>query len=213
MARTLIYVPMAHTSQELGEIAKKILGSDVSKRDSAAEEYWKFALRSVLQVLDPSRERPMLLFCEDWSTQAQLKRSAENVEERVSNFYGVLTFIAAMIKIGCVPQLTENAHDLKLADLALQKQLRLIRKPNVTKVPSMRKEIIENRDKAIAARLDRTVPENGIAILTMGAAHDVPAHLDSSWEINVVTTPGLASEVQEMSSVTGPLQWLKIYNR
>jgi hypothetical protein len=131
----------------------------------------------------------------------------------VKYFHGAASFVGSMLALGGTPRITEDPMALKLADIAIKKQVRMINNPKLDKVPLMREEIVDRRDRAIAARMSSVVGDGGVAVLCMGGAHDVPAHLDNSWQTTIVTTPEFADEISAVKALEGLLVWPDMYRR
>jgi hypothetical protein len=209
MHRNLIYVPMFHLAHEQPDL---VLKRSNRSRD-AAFAYWSSVASVALELIQERELATFDVFCEDWSTQGQLKVAISNIANRVKYFHGAASFVGSMLALGGTPRITEDPMALKLADIAIKKQVRMINNPKLDKVPLMREEIVDRRDRAIAARMSSVVGDGGVAVLCMGGAHDVPAHLDNSWQTTIVTTPEFADEISAVKALEGLLVWPDMYRR
>jgi hypothetical protein len=183
--------------------------------ENAAYDFWQHTLNAVGETIIRYQPDFFGLFSEDWSTERQLKICRETVQERTSQFLGALSFNAFMVSMGAEPHITEDALLIRRAELAQQRVMRIARRnPNripVADVAAMHEAVVVNRDRAIGTRLAKTVPDNGLAILAMGAGHDVPKYLDETWEIVVVTTPNVLAVAESGPDLGKPEVWPKIY--
>lgn len=165
------------------------------------------AIHQTLAILDQQRRPPFDVFCESWISEAELTRATQNARANMRTFTGVASYIGAMICAGGWPRVTEDALAFRLSGVAMKEQQRLMSLPGVRTIPSFENAIIHRRDRLVAAHLNKKVKKNGVAVLCMGAAHDVPAYLTDEW-IYIVISP---EEVVDVAILQGYANtaWLK----
>lgn len=216
--RTLIYVPMKHMLEEAADVSNKGLrllrenmnGRKIAYKDFVeALDHWHIVTADVVSELAVTGCETFDLFSESWVHHRQIAAARASLKDDIEYFSGAHSFLARMLSIGGVPHLTESARDLRLADRAMSFENRLRqRHPQVRPPRLINDEIVSRRDRDIAARLQEVVSPGRIAVLCVGAAHDVPAYLDNSWDIDIVTTP----ELYVIAEAAGhDLRWMEIY--
>ncbi len=73
---------------------------------------------------------------------------------------------------------------------------------------------VYRRDREVAQHLNCLVPPGEVAVLCMGAAHDVPRHLEEGWTTKVITHAVIYDSIMALANsrhITLPRTWLAIF--
>lgn len=191
MMRTLYYVPiLLHAPEEFGslakpllEIAKRIRGPDAEKiyRERACQ-YWLEVIRRLDEsgLNAPEKCRKMHIYV-DGLPQAEDKHVQKVVEQLIELKLPQYLIIQKLLGKGAIIHGTES-----LQLLLEEHEMWTKTAQGITPNPKRKAELLQERDEFIAKRINETLPEDGIGILFMGAAHKVDNELKKFFDIKVI---------------------------
>ena len=208
--RTLIYVPIIHTSADLGSIAK-----DVTKRGIAnlGEEIWTKHRKTVdgfwdviSHYFDSLDVTGMKIYQDGMIAEDEIgKKIAEDTAKAGSKNYQLLL---RLLERGAILVKTE---DFKLVKKEYDRLLAITRaKSTIRKITAflkykLLKDILLNkRDAFIAGRIDQTLKVNEKAVLFIGALHKIKKNLPKDIQVR---------EIKDSSKVRKYQKLLPFHNR
>jgi len=208
--RTLIYVPIIHTSADLGSIAKDVtkrgvanLGEEIwTKHKKTVEGFWD----AIAHYFDSLDVKGMKLYQDGMIAEDEVgMKIVEDTTKAGSKNYQLLL---RLLNRGAVLVKTE---DFKLVKqeydrlLAITQAKSTIRKIIVFAKYKLLKAILLNkRDGFIARRIDQTLEENEKAILFLGALHKIKKKLPKDIRVR---------EIKDSSKVRKYQKLLPFYNK
>jgi len=208
--RTLIYVPIIHTSADLGSIAKDVtkrgianLGEEIwTKHRKTVEGFWD----AISRYFDSLDVKGMKLYQDGMIAEAEIgKKIVEDTAKAGSKNYQLLL---RLLNKGAVLVKTE---DFKLVKqeydrlLAITQAKSTIRKITAFLKYKLLKDILlSKRDGFIARRIDQTLKVNEKAILFIGALHKIKKKLPKDIRVR---------EIKDSSKVRQYQKLLPFYNR
>lgn len=189
MSRKLHYVPMVHIKEELGELQetlvearKKLFGvqqTEVFFKE--IEKYWKLVGERIQKagLFEPKTASSLHIFVDSLPDSTE-----ELVQKTVRDLIAwgkipAYQIIAELQIAGAKVHGTENIEWL----VKETNYWKAVVGRKRTRNPQEEKESLENRDKAIADRINRVVPDKETAILFIGRNHKVVEHLANDFEI------------------------------
>jgi hypothetical protein len=206
--KTLWYVPMIHRDEECsGPNGQAHTEEQAELRETLQDNYWELVFNLVMtraRKLDVEGQWPLDLdvFCEAVLASRQFD-SLNHVDTDIKSLSPDLTTLLALLyQMGARTHVTEGRWTYGIHRLA--DRLRLSR------ISFVQDTTIRWRDRHIAAALASNVADGGTALLFMGAGHDVPAYLDSSWEVVIITAaeiPVLTKDIMGRS-----YKWMRLYH-
>jgi hypothetical protein len=156
-------------------------------RERFAAQFWPEVTYDVIFELKQSEPKNLFIFCESWTSLRPAQRIERSMRTLLQEMYGLHTLLAVLMAV------------VKLEE-------RRLRTPT-----SLEQIIVVRRDRCIAQNLQKTVQPGDCAVLLMGAAHDIPAYLDDSWDIKIFTIP-LAHDFAR--SILGTSRvWMNLYRQ
>lgn len=188
--RTLIYVPVIHTSADLGSLAKDVtnrgivdLGEDIwEKHKTAVEKFWD-CLSGYFDSIDVSG---MKIYQDGMVANGEVGRRI--VEEGAKSGSRNYELVAMLLKKGAILVRTE---DFKLVKEELDRLSKITRaKSFVQKLISFIKykltknKLLNKRDKFIVKRIDETLNQGEVGIIFIGAYHNIEKRLPK--DINAI---------------------------
>ena len=202
--RTLIYVPIIHTSADLGSIAK-----DVIKRGIAnlGEEIWTKHTRTVEGFWDAISRyfnsvdvKGMKLYQDGMIAEDEIGRKiVEDTAEAGSKNYQLLLRLlergAVLVKIEDF-KLVKQEYDRLLAITQAKSTTRKI--IAFAKYKLLKGVLLSKRDDFIARRIDKTLEENEKAILFLGALHKITKKLPKDIRIREIRDPSKVRKYQKL---------------
>jgi hypothetical protein len=187
--KTLIYVPIIHTSADLGSLAK-----DVNKRGIAdfGEEFWTryreivdSFWEAVSHYFDSIDVSGMKIYQDGMIAGGEV---AQNIVDAVvksgsKNF----EIISKLIQRGAVLVKTE---DLDLIKEERDRIVAILQAKSITRklisflrYKLVKKRLLNKRDKFIAKRIDETLNDNEKGLIFIGAFHNVKKRLRENFQI------------------------------
>jgi hypothetical protein len=73
--------------------------------------------------------------------------------------------------------------------------------------------LIHRRDREIVTNLEKYVKDGSTALLFMGCGHDVPAYLNESWRVIVITAVEIPLLLLPTMPDLNQLRWMQIYRQ
>lgn len=208
--RTLIYVPVIHTSADLGSLAK-----DVTSRGIAdlGENIWQEYQRTVEGLWNVIMDyfasvdvSGMKIYQDGMVAEGEIGKKI--VEEGVKAGSRNYELIARLLKRGAILVKTEDFNLVKeernrLVSLTQAKTVieKLIA---FTKYKLVKNMILSKRDKYISMRIEETLIPGEKGILFIGAFHDLKNRFSKSMQIIEMKDPQKVKEYQQL---------LPFYNR
>ncbi len=190
--RTLIYVPVIHTSADLGSIAKdvtkrgiKSLGEEIwTKHRKTVEGFWD----AISDYFDSLDVKGMKIYQDGMVGEGEVgKMIVEDTAKSGSKNYQL---VAKLLERGAVLVKTE---DFKLVKQEYDRLLAITRaKSTIRKVRAFLKYklvktmLLSKRDVFIAKRIDETLKPDEKGILFIGAFHKIKKRLPKSIEVREI---------------------------
>jgi len=202
--RTLLYVPIIHTSADLGSLAK-----DITKRGIAdlGEEFWEEHKKTVDGFWDVishyfnSQEVSGVKIYQDGMV-AEGEVGEKIVEEGVKQGSKNYELISKLINRGAILVKTE---DFNFVKSELDRLRRITQSKNLTgkllsfiKYKLTKDGLLNKRDKFIAKRIDETLQHGETGILFIGAYHNVKKRLPEGVLIKEVKDTEKVREYQRL---------------
>ena len=208
--RTLIYVPVIHTSADLGSMAK-----DISKRGirDLGEEIWTKHRKTVdgfwdiiLDYFDSMDVKGMKIYQDGMVAEDEVgKRIVEDTAKAGSKNYQL---VSRLLERGAVLVKTE---DFKLVKKEYDRLHAIMQAQSITrkiiafiKYKLVKAILLNRRDAFIANRIDQTLNADEKAILFIGAFHNIKKRLPKDIQIK---------EVKDAAKVKRYQKLLPFYNK
>lgn len=204
--RTLIYVPVIHTSADLGSLAGDVtkrgiadLGEDVwEKHKAAVEKFWDI-ISDYFDSIDVS-----------WTKVYQDGMVADGevgqriVEEGAKSGSRNYELVARLLKRGAVLVKTE---DFKLVKEERDRLLALTQAKSIThkiiafiKYKLVKDRLLKKRDKFIAKKIEETLHQDETGIIFIGAYHNIKRRLSKGIQIIEIKDANKVKEYQKLLS-------------
>ncbi len=202
--RTLIYVPIIHTSADLGSLA-----ADVARRGIAGlgEEAWAEHGKTVdgfwnavSRYFDSIEVSGMKIYQDGMVAEGEVggKIVAEGVKMGSKNY----RLVERLIKRGAVMVKTE---DFMLVKEERDRILELTRAGNVAaklrgflRYRLSKRRLLDRRDRFIAGRIDETLGKDETGIIFLGAYHDIIRRLPADIKIEEIRNVDKVREYQRL---------------
>ena len=208
--RTLIYVPVIHTSADLGSIAKEVakrgirdLGQELwEKHRRTVEGFWDV----VSDYFDSIEVKDMKIYQDGMVAEDEMgKKIAEDTAKAGSKNYQL---ILKLLDRGAVLVKTE---DFKLVKKEYDRLLAITQAKSITKkiiafikYKLVKVILLNRRDNFIANRIEQTLKADEKAILFIGAFHNIKKRLPKDIRIK---------EVKDAAKVKRYQKLLPFYNK
>jgi len=202
--RTLIYVPIIHTSADLGSLAK-----DVAKRGIAdlGEYIWKEHRRvvegfwdAISHYFDSVNVSGMKIYQDGMVAEDEVGQKI--VEEAAKSGSKNYELVLRLLKRGAILVKTE---DFKLVKeerdrLLAITQARSIKQKLIAfmKYKSIKNRLLNKRDHFIAERIDETLNHGEKGIIFIGAYHNIKERLPKDIQIREVKDTEKVKEYQRL---------------
>ncbi|MBI5287020.1 MAG: hypothetical protein HY878_05460 [Deltaproteobacteria bacterium] len=226
--RRLIYVPIIHTSADLGSIAEDVtkrgiadLGEDIWKRhERAVEGFWD-VISNYFDSIDVSGMNPALpkenridyprkggvkIYQDGMVADGEVGQKI--VEEGIKSGSKNYELISRLLKRGAFLVKTE---DLKLVKKERDRLLKITQAKSIArkimafiKYRLVKGRLLDKRDKFIAKRIDETLNQGETGIIFIGAFHNIKTKLPKDIQI---------SEIKDADKVREYHRLLPFYNR
>ena len=208
--RTLIYIPVIHTSADLGSIAKEVakrgirdLGQELwEKHRRTVEGFWDV----VSDYFDSIDVKDMKIYQDGMVAEDEVgKKIAEDTAKAGSKNYQL---ILKLLDRGAVLVKTE---DFKLVKKEYDRLLAITQAKSITKkiiafikYKLVKVILLNRRDNFIANRIEQTLKADEKAILFIGAFHNIKKRLPKDIQIK---------EVKDAAKVKRYQKLLPFYNK
>ena len=202
--RTLIYVPIIHTSADLGSLAK-----DVAKRGIAdlGEGFWEEHRKTVegfwdviSHYFDAVDVSGMKIYQDGMVAGEEVGQRI--VEEGIKSGSKNYRLLSKLLKKGAILVKTE---DFNLVREERDRLLKITQAKTITKklLSFIRYRLTKNmllnkRDKFIARRIDETLNEGETGIIFIGAYHNIKKRLPENIQIREIKNTEKVSQYQRM---------------
>ncbi len=200
--RGLIYVPVIHTSADLGSIAK-----DVTKRGIAdlGEDFWNRHIKTVegfwdaiSRYFDPLDVSEMKIYQDGLVAEGEVGQKI--VEEGVKSNSRNYELVLKLLKKGAILVKTE---DFKLVKEERDRLLAITGAKSITQklIAFIRYKLVKNsllkkRDEFIAERIDKTLNQGERGILFIGAYHNIKNRLPKDIQVMEIKDADKVKEYQ-----------------
>jgi len=202
--RTLLYVPIIHTSADLGSLAKDVtrrgvagLGEDLwTQHRIAVEGFWK----AIAVWFDSVNVSGMKLYQDGMITDGEVGQKI--VEAGVKAGSQNYELVDRLLRRGALLVKTE---DFALVKQERDRLLAMTQTPSTTrkliaflKYQFVKKRLLEKRDRFIAEQIAKTLPEAQTGILLIGAYHTVRPQLPADIQVQEVKDIQKVREYQKL---------------
>lgn len=202
--RTLLYVPIIHTSADLGSLAK-----DVTKRGIAdlGEEFWKRHERTVegfwnaiIKYFELVEVFSFKIYQDGMVAEGEIGQKI--VEEGLRSGSKNYELISGLLKQGAILVKTE---DFRLVKEERDKLLALTQAKSITQksialigYKLVKNRLLNKRDEFIAKRIDETLKDGETGVIFIGACHNIKRYLPKNIQIKEIKDADRVREYQEL---------------
>lgn len=190
--RTLIYVPVIHTSSDLGSLAKEVnkrgmrdLGPDMWREHlKTVESFWD----SLAHYFEYGDEWQVKIYQDGMVAEGEIAQRIieEGIKAGSRNYELVSRLIkrgAILVRTECLNLVTEERDRLLSITQAKSSTQKLWA---YFKYKLFKNGLLDKRDRFIAKRIDETLNEGEKGILFIGAYHNVKRYLPSEIQIKEI---------------------------
>ena len=202
--RTLTYVPVIHTSADLGSMAKHVdkrgaahLGEDHwNKYRKTVEGFWN----AMLYYFDSVDVSEVKIYQDGMMIEGEIGQKI--VEEGVKAGSKNYEIVARLLQKGAVLVKTEDfklvkeEHDRIVAIIQAKSMFKKLRA--LIKYKLIKKRLLDKRDEFIAQRINETLKENEKGIIFIGAFHNVKKRLARDIQIKEIKDVRKMNEYQRL---------------
>lgn len=208
--RTLIYIPVIHTSADLGSLA-----GDVTKRGIAdlGEEVWKEHIKTVeglwgaiSHYFDSIDVSGMKIYQDGMVAEGEVGQKI--VEEGLNLASKNYQLVSKLLKRGAILVKTEV---FKLVKKERDRLLAITQAKTITqkiiafiRYKLVKKRLLSKRDNYIAKRIDETLNNGATGIIFIGAYHNIKERLPKDIQI---------TEIKDVNKVREYQRLLPFYNK
>lgn len=190
--RTLIYVPVIHTSADLGSLAKDVtkrgiadLGEDVwEKHKAVVEKFWD-VISDYFDSIDASG---MKIYQDGMVADGEVGQRI--VEEGLNLGSRNYELVARLLKRGATLVKTEDFNLVKEERDKLlkitQAKTKLEKLFGFIRYKLTKNTLLNKRDRFIAQRIDESLPQDQTGILFIGAYHNINPKLPRDIQIKKI---------------------------
>lgn len=204
--RTLIYVPVIHTSSDLGSLAKEVnrrgmrdLGPEMWREHlKTVEGFWD----SLAHYFEYGDEWPAKIYQDGMVAEGEIGQKI--IEEGIKAGSRNYELVSRLIKRGAILVRTER---LNLVREEYDTLLSITQAKSTTqklwayfKYKLLKNGLLDKRDQFIAQRIDETLNEGEKGILFIGAYHHVKKYLPSDIQITEIKDGCKVREYQRLFS-------------
>jgi len=202
--RTLTYVPVIHSSADLGSMAKAVAKRGVVH---LGEEHWNRYRKTVegfwvamLYYFDSVNVSGLKIYQDGMMVEGEIgqKIVAEGVKAGSKNY----EIVARLLQKGAVLVKTE---DFKLVKEECDRLLAVIQAKSMPKklfalikYKLIKKRLLNKRDEFIAQRINETLKENEKGIIFIGAFHNIKKRLARDIQIKEIKDVRKMNEYQRL---------------
>jgi len=200
--RTLIYVPIIHTSADLGSLAKDVANRGIA---NLGEDIWKEHQRTVEGLWDAISDyfasidvSGMKIYQDGMIAEGEIGEKI--VEECVKSGSRNYELVARLLKRGATLIKTEDFNLVKEERDRLFKithsKTKFEKLFEFIKYKLTKNTLLNKRDRFIAQRIDESLPEDQTGILFIGAYHNIRPKLHRDIQIKEVKIEQKVKEYQ-----------------
>lgn len=199
MGRTLIYIPIIHTSPDLGSLAKgvekkaeRLIGSYWEEHKRTVERYWQ----EIERFLEKKKFAKLVIFQDGLPEDG---KAAQTIIARLAKTGSPnYQLLKRLTKMGAQMQKTEDIRLLKqeyqlTKDLAAKKDI-VSAILAFLKYKLRKNGLLNARDNYIAKQINQNLTDGEIGICFLGAYHAVLAKLAGDINIILVKNPDKVKE-------------------
>jgi hypothetical protein len=202
--RTLIYVPVIHTSADLGSLAKDVTNRGIAdlgeyvweKYQAAVEKFWD-VISNYFDSIDVSG---MKIYQDGMVADGEVgQRIVEESAKAGSRNYEL---VARLLKKGAILVKTE---DFKLVKEERDRLVALTQAKSIThkliafiKYKLAKDRLLGKRDRFIAKSIDESLIQDEIGIIFIGAYHNIKKRLAKSICVREIKDPRKVKEYQTL---------------
>ena len=200
--RTLIYVPVIHTSADFGSLAKDVtkrgiadIGEDVwEKHKVAVEKFWDV----ISDYFGSIYVSGMKMYQDGMVADGEVGQRI--VEEGAKSGSRNYELVARLLKRGAILVKTE---DFKLVKEELDRLVALTQAKSIAhkliafiKYKLVKDMLLDKRDKFIAKRIDESLRQDETGIIFIGAYHNIKKRLPVSIRVGEIKDARIVKEYQ-----------------
>jgi len=200
--RTLLYIPVIHTSADLGSLAK-----DVAKRGIAdlGEELWQAHRKTVnkfwdclSKYFDTIDVSGMKIYQDGMVAEGEMGEKI--VEEGIKAGSRNYELVTRLLKRGAILVKTEDfrlvKEELDMLRLITQAKSIIQRLVSYIKYKLVKNRLLKKRDKFIVKRIDETLGQDETGVIFIGAFHNIKKRLPKDILINEIKNTNKVKEYQ-----------------
>ncbi|MDI6779424.1 MAG: hypothetical protein QME25_04430 [Bacteroidota bacterium] len=202
--RTLIYIPIIHTSSDLGSLAEDItkkgiadLGEDVWKEHRRAVEGFWDAISHYFDSVDVSRIK---IYQDGMVAEGEVGQKI--VEEGVKSESKNYELISRLLQKGAILVKTEDfALVKKERDHLVELTKAMTRIEKLTaylRYKLIKNQLLKKRDKFIANRINETLNKGETGIIFIGAYHNIIPELPEDIQVKEIKDTKKVKEYQKV---------------
>ncbi|MEK6584555.1 MAG: hypothetical protein AABY66_06815 [Nitrospirota bacterium] len=208
--RTLIYVPIIHTSADLGSLAEEVtkrgisdLGSEIwSKHEETVLSFWDV----IIKYFDSIEVSGFKLYQDGMPAEGEVgQRIVDEVVKSGSKNYEV---IANLIHRGAILVRTEDVDLVKKEHnmlLRITRAKTLVNKfTGLIRYKLAKDNLLNKRDEFIAERIEETLNEGETGVIFIGAYHNIRQRLPKDFQIR---------EIKDINKVREYHKLLRFYHK
>ena len=192
--RKLIYVPIIHMSADMGSIAKKVEEKGVA---SFGEEFWKEHRKTISGFwdailhyfdfidMDTRNKRNMKIYQDGMIAEREVAQRI--IEEGIKSGSKNYELVLRLVNQGAVLVKTE---EFKLVKEELDRLLAITKAKSTSKklfafikYKFIKNKLLKKRDEFISKRIDKTLKDDEVGILFLGAYHNIKNKLSADIQI------------------------------
>lgn len=202
--RTLLYVPIIHTSADLGSIAKEVTKRGITE---LGEEVWEGHIKTIegfwnaiSDYFDSIDVSGMKVYQDGMVAEGEIGEKI--VEEGTKSGSRNYQLVSGLLKRGAILVKTE---DFNLVKIERDRLLKITQAKTVAekllgfiRYKLTKNMLLNKRDEYIAQRIDETLHENQTGILFIGAYHDIKRKLHGDIQIREIKDKQKVKEYQQL---------------
>jgi hypothetical protein len=202
--RTLIYVPVIHTSADLGSLGKDVTKRGIADIGEGVWEKYKAAVEKFWDVIsdyfDSIDVSGMKVYQDGMVADGEVGQRI--VEEGAKSGSRNYELVAMLLKRGAILVKTE---DFKLVKEELDRLAALTQAKSIShkfiafiKYKLVKDRLLDKRDKFIAKRIDESLRQDETGIIFIGAYHNIKKRLPGSIRVSEIKDARLVKEYQRL---------------
>ena len=190
--RKLIYVPIIHMSADMGSIAKQVEEKGIA---SFGEEFWKGHRETIsgfwdvisdyFDYIGACNRKKMKIYQDGMIAEREVGKKI--IEEGIKSGSKNYELVLRLVNRGAVLVKTE---EFKLVKEELDRLLAITKAKSTSKklfafikYKIIKNKLLKKRDKFISKRIDKTLKDDEVGILFLGAYHNIKNKLSADIQI------------------------------